>query len=834
MMTYQDIVEYNINIVYSICSILLFGRCIRRRWSFPFARRVPPLQLPDTGALLLEDEFEDEELQRSHTGTDEESMNPHVLSVRILYPSQMVISVLLACCHMIILVAQVVMLSPSRLLYASILTNSCVILGWLSSMLGLYMEKNKMLFKDSSDTVLSDRQIVADSSFWAGISLCFYGAQCILVLCARYHLSFFGIYIVSLLLCIGFTFLEVLKFRDLSSEQILVDSISMGDTRKREKGWILLLGIAFKYVWPDTLSLRIRVIFCLVLVALMRLLNIVVPYTYKKVIDEFTSSGKGDTSFSELFYPWVAYYMLSSFLQGGTGGGTVGLLPNLRSFLWIPISQSAYKRISLDIFAHVLALDHHFHLHRKTGELMRIMDRGTASVQTLLSTVMFSIGPAIFDIAASSIFLGLKMQFWIAIIVFLSLGIYIPMTIYVTEWRSQYRRELNQLDNARSARATDALLNYETVKIFGNEPLEKYNYQKAIYNYQSVDFKLIASMNVLNVLQSFVIFAGLISGLLMCTYGVAHGTLTVGDTVLFVTMMQQLYAPLNFFGTYYRMLQNAALDMEGVFSLLDTVPLIKDAPGASPMTGHAYDISFENVHFSYNGIDETLKGISFQIPGGKTTSLVGSTGSGKSTILRLLVRFYDPTSGEIKIGGQMLNQITLESLRNSISVVPQDTVLLNDTIWYNIKYGNPSASDEQVIQAAKGAGLFDTIMNKFPSGFDTLVGERGLRLSGGEKQRVAFARAILKNPPILVLDEATSSLDSITEHHIQNTLSTRRKDRTVIIVAHRLSTIVDSDQILVVDNGEIVERGTHDELLRNNKTYATLWNKQTGGTSISN
>lgn len=828
----QDIVENFVNIAYSVCSVLILYDLIRFTWSSSAPRRISQNEvLPEAETLLLEHGFGNDELQRAYSRVSEDIFHPFKISLRILFPSQMALSLIVAFSHLVILITAVWSLPPSSRFYASVLVNSAIISGWISSFLYLRMIRLKIKTIDTPEAALSTRGLV-NPRFWAGISLCFYSAQCLLVLCAGYHLGFFVLYVVNLILCIAFACLEVLKWRDLSSEQIPLSPMPSGNLRKREKNWILLLGIAFKYVWPDTIVLRMRVIVCLILVVMLRVLNIIVPYTYKKVIDEFTSVGSDTVPFPTLFYPWVAYYMLSTFLQGGTGGGTVGILPNLRSYLWIPISQSAYKRISLDIFAHVLALDHHFHLYRKTGELMRIMDRGTASVQTLLGTVMFSIGPAIFDIAAASMFLGLKMQFWIAIIVFVSLGIYIPMTIYVTEWRSQYRRQLNQLDNARSARATDALLNYETVKIFGNERLEKNNYRHAIDEYQKIDFKLIASMNVLNVLQSFVIFAGLISGLIICTYGVANGTLTVGDTVLFVTMMQQLYAPLNFFGTYYRMLQNAALDMEGVFSLLETDPLIKDSEEARPITGDVFSISFKDVRFTYNGMDEILKGISFLASSGKTTSFVGATGGGKSTILRLLVRFYDPTSGEITIGGHSLSQIKLESLRKTISVVPQDTVLLNDTIWYNIKYGNPSASDEEIIEATKGACLYDTIMTKFPSGFDTLVGERGLRLSGGEKQRVAFARAILKNPPVLVLDEATSALDSITEHHIQKTLASRRKERTVIIVAHRLSTIVDSDKIIVVDNGEIVEQGTHDELLKMNNAYALLWNKQSSSGAI--
>lgn len=636
-------------------------------------------------------------------------------------------------------------------------------------------------------------------------------------------------YVIGIFMSLAGVLIEMgISYGDLEPEE------QTDPGRRREKSWVLLLGAAITYVWPDSFHLRVRAVLCMMLVVCIRVLNIAVPFAYKKIIDSFSSVDDGDGSapvpFGTLAYPWVALYLGCSLLQGGTGGGTVGMLQNLRQFLWIPISQEAYKRLSLDIFGHVLSLDHDFHLHRKTGELLRIMDRGTVSVQTLLGTVIFQIGPAMFDIAAAATFLAIRMQLWIAFIVFVSLGIYMPMTIYVTEYRGKYRRELNKLDNARSSRATDALLNYETIKIFGNEELETSNYRTAIANYQQIDFKLIASMNMLNVLQSLVIFSGVASGLLLCTYGVSRGTLSVGDTVLFVSMMQQLYAPLNFFGTYYRMLQTAALDMEGVFRLLETEASIRDRRGAVDFAddGKDLDIVFSNVRFRYTEQgNEALKGISFTAGGGKTTSLVGSTGSGKSTILRLLVRFYDPTGGSITIGRQPLDGITLASLRKVISVVPQDTVLLNDTIWYNIKYGNPDATDEEVIEATKGACLYDTIMNRFPDGFNTLVGERGLRLSGGEKQRVAFARAILRNPPVLVLDEATSALDSITEDSLWQTLARKKQNRTVVIVAHRLSTVVDSDKIIVVNHGVIAEEGTHDELLMNDQgLYRQMWAKQ--------
>ncbi|PSC71777.1 ATP-binding cassette sub-family B member mitochondrial [Micractinium conductrix] len=624
-------------------------------------------------------------------------------------------------------------------------------------------------------------------------------------------------------------------------EALLMEALLGGDVeapatgKQRKHSWLALVGIAARYMWPDTVGLQIRAWVCVAMVVVLRLLNLAVPILYKKVVDEFayasavTHPQEGEPrtfSFKEVFFPWVLAYMVTYFFQGGSGGGAVGLVSNLRSYLWIPISQNSYRRATLDTFSHVLGMDLNFHLHRKTGELLRIMDRGTNSIQTMLSTVMFSIGPAIFDIAAASVYIALKLQPWIAIIVFVTLSGYIPMTIYLTEWRGKYRRELNRLDNAKGAKATDALLNYETVKLFNNEALERRNFADAIDAYQVEDYKLSASMNALNVAQSVVIYAGMASGLLVCTQGIADGSLTVGDAVLFVTLMQQLYGPLNFFGTYYRMIQQAMLDMENMFDLLGQHPALQDKPGAAALAPRDLTVAFHDVCFQYSDGAPVLKNVSFTVPGGSTVALVGATGSGKSTILRLLFRFYDPQMGAIIIDGQNIADVTQASLRAQIGVVPQDTVLFNDTIRYNIKYAKPHATDEEVVEAAQAACIHETIVNRFPLQYDTVVGERGLRLSGGEKQRVAFARAILKNPPILILDEATSALDSITEKRIQAALADRRTDRTVVIVAHRLSTIMDADAIIVLNEGEIIERGTHTELTELGGLYAEMWRRQ--------
>lgn len=815
----QDGVRICNYIVYSIVSVAIVARYL-----YVVRIRQPRSPPPQEAEALLE--------RGDASGLDFHDLNVSLYgraSIKVLFPLQMALSVLVAMMHAA--VAVWALHSSKGISHGIFPACSNIVIGggWIACVMLLRWTRQKISTIQDEEDAHNHGYIEGITSIrlWCFSALVFYSIQCIVV--SEKH---FFIYALNVMVVAVFALLEVLKYRDLQAlnSTEYQDLPSNNSLRKREKNWILLLGIALQYVWPDSLWLKIRASLCLGVVICMRLLNISVPFFYKKVIDTFSaiaqqthpgSKHPSPIPFSDAFYPFVAIYLILYFLQGG-------ILNNVRQYLWIPISQRAYQRISLDVFSHILALDHDFHLHRKTGEILRIMDRGSTSIQTILGTILFSIGPACFDIAAAAMFLAFKMQPWIAVIVFISLGVYIPMTIFLTEWRGQFRREVNQLDNARSGRATDALLNYETVKIFGNEGLEKKCYETAIRDYQKMDYKLIASMNALNVLQSLVIFTGLASGMLICTYGVSQGTLSVGDTVLFVTLMQQLFAPLNFFGSYYRMIQNAALDMEGVFRLLETEAKIKDHPKSAPFMGNNHEITFDNVSFAYHGVNTTvLNNISFTIPHGKTCSLVGQTGSGKSTILRLLLRLYDPLGGWISIGGQPLSRITLTSLRSLISVVPQDTVLFNDTIWYNIKYGYPDASDEDVIAAAKGACLYDTIMNKFPAGFETRVGERGLRLSGGEKQRVAFARAILKNPPILILDEATSSLDSITEHHIQTVLSSKRKDRTVLLVAHRLSTIADSDRIIVVEHGSIIEMGTHQELLENKRTYAHLWNKQT-------
>ncbi|KAK9864361.1 hypothetical protein WJX84_009107 [Apatococcus fuscideae] len=569
---------------------------------------------------------------------------------------------------------------------------------------------------------------------------------------------------------------------------------------KKPRSWPSLLLTAIVYVWPDTPGLQVRAVLCVFIIVIMRLLNLAVPILYKHVVDTMANvsarthptgpEAPQTFNFMQVFSPWVLSYIVISFFQGGPGTASSGLMNNCRQFLWIPITQNAYRRISLELFQHVLNLDLKFHLMRKTGEVMRVMDRGTGSIQSILSTVLFNIVPQMFDILAACIYIASVLEPWIAIIMFVTLASYLPLTIFLTEWRTRYRRDMNKLDNAKDARATDALLNYETVKYFSNDELEHRQFEGAITAYQGVEYKALASLNILNVIQSSVIFVGVISGLTVCTNGVAKGKLT------------------------------------NMFDILAVAPEIKDKPGAKKLLMERGEIEFNRVSFEYSPGSPVIQDISFKVAGGSSVALVGATGSGKSTCLRLLFRFYDPTAGCIRVDGQDLRDVTQKSLRTGMAVVPQDTVLFNDTILTNIRYGRPDASDAEVFAAAQAAAIHSNILERFPQQYETIVGERGLRLSGGEKQRVAFARAILKNPRILLLDEATSSLDTLTERRIQDALHGLKADRTTFIVAHRLSTIMDADLIVVMNQGKLVETGQHPELIQKGGLYAQMWSRQ--------
>ena len=507
----------------------------------------------------------------------------------------------------------------------------------------------------------------------------------------------------------------------------------------------------------------------------------------------------------------------------------MGLLNNLRSFLWIKIQQYTTRTIEVELFRHLHSLSLRWHLGRKTGEVLRVMDRGTDSINNLLNFILFSIAPTLIDIAIAIVFFITAFGWMFGLIVFITMALYIFLTVAITEWRTKFQRRMNLADNETRAKSVDSLLNFETVKYYGAEDYEVNSYQEAILKYQKEEFSSIFTLNILNTTQNIIVCIGLLFGSLLCAWLVVYGEdgkkLTVGDYVLFATYIIQLYVPLNWFGTYYRQIQKNFVDMENMFDLMKEEQEVIDPPGAPELNILRGGIDFSNVTFGYTPEKIILRNVTFNIAPGKTVALVGQSGAGKSTIMRLLFRFYDVNGGAIMIDGQNIKTVTQSSLRKAIGVVPQDTVLFNQTIKYNIKYGRISADDHEVIAAARNADIHEKIL-AFPQQYDTQVGERGLRLSGGEKQRVAIARTILKGPQIVLLDEATSALDTQTERNIQAALSKVCANKTTLIIAHRLSTIIHSDEILVLKEGEIVERGRHEQLLEEEGLYADMWNQQ--------
>ncbi|CEG79479.1 Putative Mitochondrial ABC transporter ATM [Rhizopus microsporus] len=569
------------------------------------------------------------------------------------------------------------------------------------------------------------------------------------------------------------------------------------------------------FIWPhNNFKLQQLVIMCFLLMLFSLVINVFTPLQIGYVVDQFN---RNPTKFA---WGAVCIYVGFKFLQG-----TSGLIQALQNYLWIPVGQYTTREISVKLFAHLHNLSLHFHINRKTGEVLRVVDRGTNSIVQLLSQIVFQIFPALANIAIAVVVFSVQFSIPFGVIVFVTMALYLYVTIVLTEWRTSFRRKMNELDNYARSKAVDSLLNFETVKYYNAESFEVNRYDQAIVEYQKADYKNSASLNVLNLAQNAVITGGLLAGSLLFAYEVSRGRLTAGAFVTFNVYMLQLYTPLHWFGTYYRMIQQNFIDMEKMFELFDVDQSVKDVEGASDLVVSEGHVIFDNVSFSYDQRQTALNNISFSIPKGATVALVGPSGGGKSTILRLLFRFYDPDSGHIYIDGQDIARVKQTTLRKNIGVVPQDTVLFNDTIMYNIRYGNVNASDEEVIAAAKAAQIHDKIL-AFPDGYDTKVGERGLRLSGGEKQRVAIARTILKDPSIILLDEATSALDTTTERYIQEALAQMTKNRTTLVIAHRLSTIVNADVILVIKDGKVVESGNHDELIRNNGIYHEMWQKQ--------
>jgi ABC-type transport system involved in Fe-S cluster assembly fused permease/ATPase subunit len=497
----------------------------------------------------------------------------------------------------------------------------------------------------------------------------------------------------------------------------------------------------------------------------------------------------------------------------------------LRDALFAKVGQRAIRTIALQVFRHLHALSLGFHLSRQTGGLSRSIERGTKAIETLLRFSIFSIVPTVLELALVFVILWRALDAWVALATVITVVIYITYTMLVTEWRIKFRRAMNEEDSRANTRAIDSLLNYETVKYFGNEEHEARRFDTAMRGYEQAAIKSQTSLALLNIGQAFIISGGLTAVMLMTASGIISGTLTLGTFVMANTYLMQLYQPLGFFGFVYREIKQSLIDMEKMFDLMGEDPKVADASSAKPLTVNGGEVSFEDVHFDYDVRRAILKGVSFRVPAGKTVAVVGPSGSGKSTIGRLLYRFYDVSQGTIRIDGHDIREVTQGSLRAAIGVVPQDTVLFNETIYYNIAYGKPGSTPAEIEHAARMAHVHDFIM-AMPDGYETLVGERGLKLSGGEKQRVAIARTVIKDPAILLLDEATSALDSHTEQEIQKNLREISRGRTTLCIAHRLSTVVDADEILVLEDGVVVERGRHAELLAMDGRYAQMWRRQ--------
>uniref|UniRef100_A0A4W6G528 ATP-binding cassette sub-family B member 6 n=1 Tax=Lates calcarifer TaxID=8187 RepID=A0A4W6G528_LATCA len=597
----------------------------------------------------------------------------------------------------------------------------------------------------------------------------------------------------------------------------------LGTTEENQSTWQGFrkkVHLLLPYMWPrGNIFLQLLVLLCLVLLGVERAINVFVPIYYKNIVNDLTDGSSWRTVATTVFI-----YVLLKFLQGG-GAGASGFVSNMRSFLWIRVQQFTNRVVQVRLFAHLHSLSLRWHLSRKTGDVLRSIDRGTSSINSLLSYIVFSIFPTIADIVISIIYFITYFNAWFGLIVFICMVLYLTLTIIITEWRTKFRRDMNQQDNNAKSKAVDSLLNFETVKYYNAENYEVSRFEDTILKYQVSEWKTQASLAFLNQTQNIIIGSGLLAGSLLCAYFVTEGKFQVGDFVLFGTYIIQLYTPLNWFGTYYRIIQKSFIDMENMFTLFEEEEEVKDEVNAGNLLYKLGKVEFENVYFSYISGKEILQDVSFTVLPGQTVALVGPSGSGKSTIIRLLFRFYNIQGGCIRIDGQDISKVKQTSLRAHIGVVPQDTVLFNDNIRDNIRYGRITASDQEVEEAAIAADIHDKIMT-FPEGYDTQVGERGLKLSGGEKQRVAIARTILKAPQIILLDEATSALDTQTERNIQASLAKVCANRTTVVVAHRLSTIIGADQILVINEGRIAERGRHEELLLKGGLYADMWMQQ--------
>jgi len=570
------------------------------------------------------------------------------------------------------------------------------------------------------------------------------------------------------------------------------------------------------YLWPkDSPGLRIRIVIAMLLVVCSKLVQVYgAPFALQGAIDKMASGSRDGV--------WLVTALVTGYAAARLGSV---VFDNLRNAVFERVGQDATRRLASDVFRHLHQLSLRFHLERRTGAVTKVVERGTKSIDTMLYFLLFNIAPTILELALVLGIFWTRFGVWLVVGTLVMVVVYIAFTRWVTDWRAKLREQMNNLDTGAVAHAVDSLLNFETVKYFNAEGRESARYDKAVSAYADAAVTSENSLAWLNIGQALITNLMMAAGLALVVFGWAAGKFTPGDVVLVSTLLAQLFRPLDLLGMVYRTIRQGVIDMGSMFDLMDTDAEVKDAPGAPPLVVGKGHVRFENVHFAYDPDREILKGIDLDIPPGATVAVVGPSGAGKSTLARLMYRFYDLTGGRITIDGQDISQVQQATLRAAIGIVPQDTVLFNDTIGYNIAYGREGAGPEEVASAARGAAIAGFIQS-LPAGFETRVGERGLKLSGGEKQRVAIARTLVKNPPILILDEATSALDSRTEADIQATLEAIEHGRTTIVIAHRLSTVVHADRIVVLEAGRVAEQGTHAELLRKDGLYAEMWTRQ--------
>ncbi|MCG2591163.1 ABC transporter ATP-binding protein/permease [Ramlibacter sp. XY19] len=597
---------------------------------------------------------------------------------------------------------------------------------------------------------------------------------------------------------------------ELSSSSLPVSTTAGAGKAQPRSDWTTLKRLA-----PYLLQYKWRVIAALVFMIGAKLANVGVPMLLKELVDAMDLK-PGDAK-AVLVVPFgllLAYGLLRL---------STSLFTELRELVFSKATQGAARSIALETFQHLHSLSLRFHLERQTGGMTRDIERGVRGIESLISYSLYSIVPTLIEVAMVLTILAVKFDVWFAWITIAALVVYIAFTVSVTEWRTQFRREANEFDSAAHTKAVDSLLNYETVKYFNNEGFEANRYDQSLERLRRARLKAQTTLSLLNTGQQMIIAVGLVAMLYRATLGVVDGRMTLGDLVMVNAYMIQLYIPLNFLGVLYREIKQSLTDLDKMFTLMEREREVEDKPGATALQEQAdWTVRFDHVNFAYEPARPILHDVSFEIPAGKTVAVVGPSGSGKSTLARLLYRFYDVQQGRISIGGRDIRDVTQGSVRKSIGIVPQDTVLFNDTVEYNIAYGRPGASRAEVEEAARAARIHGFIAST-PKGYETMVGERGLKLSGGEKQRVAIARTLLKDPPILIFDEATSALDSANERAIQAELKSAAQNKTALVIAHRLSTVVDAHQILVMDAGRIIERGTHQELLARGGRYADMW-----------